>query len=128
LNPRPSEPHSWTSDNRARPSVGFPSENASNCRVRTFVVAQLALTQPLLVGVAMMIAISVSDLAPHPGFAVADRVVMAELNPNAGLLSNAPDPMPRVMQRLAALPGVTGVLSDRAGYGLVTLEAQGVGP
>jgi hypothetical protein len=80
------------------------------------------------VGVAMTIAISVGDLAPHPGSAVADRVVMAEFNPDAGLLSNAPDRISRVMQRLAALPGVTGVLSDRAGYGLVTPEAQGVGP
>jgi len=91
------------------------------------VVAQIALTQPLLVGLAVMTAVAVRGVRPQPGSAVGDRVVIAEFKPYAGTLARAADPMPSIIRRLSGLPGVMAVVPERTGLGPMTLEVAGDG-
>lgn len=96
---------------------------------RTFVVAQLALTQPLLVGVAMMMLLSLRGLGPKPGDAVADRVVLLMFRSPlqlGGSVKQVPD-VANVMRRLAAFPGVTAVIPGTAPVGPMSLASDGPG-
>ncbi len=94
---------------------------------RILVVAQIALTQPLLVALMMTISVAMRGFGPHPGSALGDRIVIAELNSYAGTLAKRADPVPGVMRRLAASPVVMAVIPQRRGYGPMTLEVASGG-
>jgi predicted permease len=106
---------------------GGPGATQRSRLQRTFVVAQLALTQPLLVGVAMMMLLSLRGLGPQPGDAVADRVIRLEFSPTQRGRAAQAGPVNDVMRRLAAFPGVTAVIPGTAGYGPMSLESDGQG-
>ena len=103
---------------------GAPGASRSRLQ-RTFVVAQIALTQPLLVGLLVMISLELRGVALRPGSAVADRVLRVESDNYPIVL--AADPMPHLMQRLAALPGVVLVIPELRGYGPMTFEVAAAG-
>lgn len=84
---------------------------------RVLVVAQIALTQPLLVGLGVVVAALVTDMrgATPPG--VAERVVEIELDTWAGRVSNAEraSRMQAVVERVAAMPGVVAAAPMQMG-------------
>jgi predicted permease len=86
---------------------------------RTFVVAQIALTQPLLIGLAMAISVTLRGFGPRPGSSIGDRVVVADFESDIRESQTATthDPIPGVMRRIASMPGVVRVLPQRTGYG-----------
>jgi predicted permease len=87
---------------------------------RTFVVAQIAIAQPLMVALAAVI-VSVADDIPSlddPG--LREQVLIAEFA--TGLKPGEPDRIPRLMERFAAVPGVVAVLPKGYGQGYATLE------
>jgi predicted permease len=96
---------------------------------RTFVVAQIALTQPLLLGLAMAISVSLRGFGTAPGSAIDDRVVIASFEGDIRELQSATtaDPIPEVMRRIASLPGVVRVLPQRTGSSGMTLQLAPVG-
>ncbi|MGH7678302.1 MAG: ABC transporter permease [Gemmatimonadaceae bacterium] len=108
---------------------GAPGATSRSRLQRAFVVAQIALTQPLLVGLMVMMSLELRGLAPQPGSAVADRLLLFESDNYPSVPGNNPDPMPHLMQRLAALPGVIGVVPELSGrYGPpTTFEVPGEG-
>jgi len=96
---------------------------------RTFVVAQIALTQPLLIALAMAISVTLHGFGPRPGSSIGDSVVLADFESDIRESQPAQthDPIPGVMRRIASLPGVVRVLPQRTGYG-GTLHLTPVGP
>jgi predicted permease len=77
---------------------------------RTFVVAQIAIAQPLMIGLAAVLAHMVGELAPKGNVTLRDRILIAQLDSYVGLTLNAPDKVPALVQRLAGLPSVSAVL------------------
>lgn len=77
---------------------------------RAFVVAQIAIAQPLMIGLAAVLAHMVGELAPKGNVTLRDRVLMAQLDSYVGFTLNAPDRIPALVQRLADLPSVSAVL------------------
>lgn len=84
---------------------------------RALVVAQIALTQPLLVGLGVVVTALVTDMrgATPPG--VAERVMEIELDTWAGRVSNAEraSRMRVVVERVAAVPGVVAAAPMQMG-------------
>ena len=80
---------------------------------RTFVVAQIALTQPLLIGLAMAISVTLRGFGPRPGSSIGDRVVLADFESDIREMTTTSDPIPGVMRRIGSLPGVVRVLPHR---------------
>lgn len=93
---------------------------------RVFVVAQIALTQPLLVGLAMMIAIVAREANRGATRTLAEHVVLAEFD-NWSAASRADNRMPAVIERLSALPGVVKVIPQVTGYRILKVEAPATG-
>ena len=88
---------------------------------RAFIVAQIALTQPLLIGLAMVIAITKAEFGQGPGDdPLADRITTIHFG--AGGESNAASPTTKqtrvrdVMDRVARLPGVERVVPEPSGF------------
>jgi predicted permease len=79
------------------------------------VVAQIALTQPLLLGMGALILEMREDLRKVPSPVYADRVldVRFNTNPRYGALDQArEDTLRRLRNRFAALPGVIGIVTQ----------------
>src|SRR6185503_16085580 len=101
---------------------------------RAFVVAQIALTQPLLVGLSVMITILSQGARDETNPNVADRAISVVFNmgsisirPGEGnplastLLQDQADRADAAMARVAALPGIVGVVRSGAGAGSLDL-------
>jgi predicted permease len=76
---------------------------------RTFVVAQIAVAQPLMValGLAMQ---SAADVTPANSNPLRERLVTLAIDTWISAVRREPDPVPGVVRRLAALPGVESVV------------------
>ena len=93
---------------------------------RAFVVAQIALTQPLLVMLAMMIAV----VAREGERGVNRRGVNRELSEHVvranfetwAAVNQGDNRLPAVMERLSALPGVVAVVPQVNGYRVLSIE------
>ena len=84
---------------------------------RALVVAQVALTQPLLVGLAVMIATMVTDMGRHAPAAAPERIVEIELDTWAGRMSDG-DRATRIaalVERVATMPGVVAAMPMQMG-------------
>lgn len=92
---------------------------------RTFVVAQTALTQPLLVMLAMTIAIVLRETQARSRN-LGEHVVRAEFDTWAAAGSGG-DRLSAVVQRLSSLPGVRAVLPQVSGYMILKLAAPSSG-
>jgi predicted permease len=77
---------------------------------RAFVVAQIAIAQPLMIGLAAVLAHMVSELEPKGNVTLRDRVLIAELDSHVGFALDGRDRIPALVRRLAALPSVSAVL------------------
>lgn len=84
---------------------------------RTFVVAEIALTQPLLIGLAVAISVALGGFGPRAGSSIADRVAVVDFESDIREQSSTPDPIPEVMRRISTMSGVLSVLPQRTGYG-----------
>lgn len=91
---------------------------ASRSRLqRALVVAQITLTQPLLVGLGVVIATMVTDMKSRPASGVAGQIAELELDLWATNLS-AEDRASRVaavVERVAAMPGVVAAMPMQMG-------------
>jgi predicted permease len=79
------------------------------------VVAQIALTQPALLGMGALILEMVADLGQLPASGLADRIldVRFNTNPRYGAMDqNREDTLRRLQTRFAALPEVVGVVAQ----------------
>jgi hypothetical protein len=105
---------------------GVLKDSSANSTVKTrlqrvFVVAQIALTQPLLVGLTMAIALVMGE-AMHIGKSkVGDFVVRADFD-NWSAAARAEKRMPALMERLSALPGVIAVIPQVNSYAIMKFE------
>ncbi|HEY6213206.1 MAG TPA: ABC transporter permease, partial [Vicinamibacterales bacterium] len=109
---------------------GVLKDSLTNATVRSrlqrvFVVAQIALTQPLLLGLAAMIAILGREGAHTPAEKLGEHVVLAHFDIWSS--ANRGDQMPSITRRLAALPGVIAVLPQISGVRNFKLEAPARG-
>jgi predicted permease len=104
---------------------------------RTLVAAQIALTQPLLLGLGVTMAIVLQDRNHAASADVADRVISVAFNlSNRNQFSDGQledllrsdaykiqaARVDSALQRVAALPGVVGIVRSRLGYSTMDLE------
>lgn len=89
---------------------------------RLFVIAQTALTQPLLVGLAMTITALAHEAGPREAARLGERIVRAEFD-TWSAASRRDNRMPAIISRISALPGVTSVIPQSGGYALWKLQA-----
>lgn len=83
---------------------------------RTFVVAQIGLTQPLLVGLAMTLTVIMREADRAGTIQLGETVVEAQFDIYGAATRADSTRMPAVIRRLAGLPGVTAVLPRTGGY------------
>lgn len=88
---------------------------------RLFVVAQTALTQPLLVGLAMTIAIVVRETGPRETKDLRERLVRAEFD-TWSPAARSENRLSAVVDRLSALPGVIKVIPQSGSYAIMKIE------
>jgi predicted permease len=94
------------------------SSNATSSRSRLqsgLVVAQIAMTQPLLLGLGALILSQVTDLQRLPAPLFADRIVQVSFNtnPRYGAMDvDREEILRRLQDRIAALPGVVAVVAQ----------------
>jgi predicted permease len=84
---------------------------------RALVVAQITLTQPLLVGLGVVIVTMATDMGSRAPSSVPDRIAEIELDTWAGRVS-APERASRIaaaVERVAAMPGVTSAMPMQMG-------------
>jgi len=89
---------------------------------RVFVVAQIAIAQPLMIGLAAVLANVAAEMAQKGDVTLRDRVLIAELDGYVGNTAQDPDRVPLLVQRLAALPSVAAVLPIGLGERWATVE------
>lgn len=84
---------------------------------RALVVAQITLTQPLLVGLGVVVLTMSTDVGGRGAPAVADRIAEVELDTWAGRVSPAERSarIDAVVERVAALPGVVAAMPMQMG-------------
>jgi len=88
----------------------------------TFVIAQIAIAQPLMVVLAAVIINIAGKIPPANVVGLRERIVVAELDAYIGSALKAPDRMPALVQRIGELPGVVSVLPVGRGQGRSALE------
>jgi hypothetical protein len=74
------------------------------------VVAQIAIAQPLMVSLGAALAFLAQDFRTSPYAALRERLIVLRIDTNSGNNFSQPDPTPRLIERLRALPGVTTVV------------------
>ena len=84
---------------------------------RALVVAQITLTQPLLVGLGVVIVTMATDMRSGPGSAVADRIVEIELDPWSGRVSDEERSarIAAAVERVRSTPGVIAAVPMETG-------------
>lgn len=101
---------------------------------RVFIVAQIALTQPLLVGVAMVIAVTLGEVGGGTQSPIADRLVRVEFGMEGGVGSRESKVarIRAVMDRVAVLPGVDAVVPQASAFDIAEFRVhasdRGEGP
>jgi predicted permease len=93
---------------------------------RVFVVAQIALTQPLLLGLAVAVAVVLREGGHGMKTSINERVVLARFDawsPTA----RANYQLPQVADRIRALPGVLAVLPKESGIRMMNIELPAAG-
>lgn len=88
---------------------------------RTFVVAQIALTQPLLVILAMMISAVLRQGASGPHRS-GEHIVRANFD-NWSVVARDENRLPAIIERTSALPGVVAVVPQVSGVRFLKLDA-----
>jgi predicted permease len=84
------------------------------------VVAQIALTQPALLGLGLIIRNMVGDLRERPATVFSDRILELSFNTNpryGAINQERADILQRLQARFAALPGVVAAVPLESGYG-----------
>ena len=89
---------------------------------RAFVVAQIAVAQPLMIGLAAVLSSAVSDLAVKGNATVREQLMIADLNSYVGFSLKEPDRIPGLVHRLSTVPGIAAVLPISDGQAGVSLE------
>ncbi len=79
---------------------------------RTFVVAQIAIAQPLMVGLAAAMASVMTDIKPLKQAALRERLLTVNFDTYSGHNATGPDRIPELVRQIATLPGVTAVLTQ----------------
>jgi predicted permease len=102
------------------------SATAKSRLQRAFVVAQMALTQPLLVGLVMSIGIVMREARHDARQSVGDFVLQAQFE-TWSAASQQENRMPSLVARYAALPGVLQVMPQVSGYMILRFEAPATG-
>jgi putative ABC transport system permease protein len=93
---------------------------------RGFIVAQIVFTQPLLVALAMLLVLVVQEQPAYARDPVAEHIVAARF----GLSGGAGSPATRerkvrdVMDRVASMPGVSGVVPNAAAFQIADLTTH----
>ena len=82
---------------------------------RTFVIAQIAIAQPLMVILAAATANVLQQVPAPRDVHQRERLMVAEFDTRIATATNAPSMVPALQQRLAAIPGVEAVVP--IGYG-----------
>jgi predicted permease len=84
---------------------------------RGLVVTQIALTQPLLVGLAALLVVAAAELLGRPSTPVLDRIVAIEFNTFAGSpsIEQQKAVMSDLRARFAGMPGVVGAVAAADG-------------
>ena len=94
---------------------------------RAFIIAQIALTQPLLVGIALVIAIVTSEVnsvqSDDPLTKRVIRVQLAIASGGVGTRDAKETRVARLMDRVAALPGVEAVVPQSAAFDIADFRA-----
>ena len=88
----------------------------------TFVVAQIAIAQPLMVILAASLASVLGSVPDVADVAHRERLLLADFNTSVSDYLKAPNKVPNVIRRVAALPGVIEVLPVGYGEGLGVAE------
>jgi predicted permease len=88
---------------------------------RFFIVAQIVLTQPLLVALAMVVGILINDFGGRVQNPLATSIVRVEFGTSGGAGSQAQKRarIAVVMQRVAQLPGVERVVPQSRGFDII---------
>src|SRR5687767_5445932 len=89
---------------------------------RVFVVAQIAIAQPLIVSLGAALAFLAQDLRASSHAALREHLIVVSLDTYSGDNFSRPDPTPRLIERLSALPGVTAVV-PRPAFGILRVSA-----
>jgi predicted permease len=81
-----------------------------------FIVAQIALTQPLLVGIALVVAVTLRETTVEAHGPLAERIIKVEFGMEGGIGSRVQkvERIRQVMERVATLPGVDAVAPQSA--------------
>jgi len=84
---------------------------------RALVVAQITLTQPLLVGLGVVVATMLTDIGARAASSMAGQIAEIELDTWAGRVSGAEreSRIAAAVQRVAAMPGVVAAMPMQAG-------------
>jgi predicted permease len=85
---------------------------------RAFVVAQIAIAQPLMVSLGAALAFLAQDLRQSPQAALRERLVVLNIDAYSGGNAARQDPTPRISERLRAIGGVTAVMPRTFNSGL----------
>ena len=93
---------------------------------RGFIIAQVALTQPMLIGVAVFVLGIASEADDVVADDLGNRVVSArfELVRGAGTAAVREQRVRELMTRVAAIAGVTAVVPDASAYAIVDASAE----
>ena len=94
----------------------------------TFVVAQIAIAQPLMVVLAATIINVASKIPSANVVALRERIVVADLDAYIASTLKTPDKTAALMRRIGELPGVVTVLPVGNGQGRSMLELPGSAP
>jgi predicted permease len=93
---------------------------------RVFIVAQIVLTQPLLVGIAMVIGVTMSELGPRVENPLNSHIVKAEFSSlgGAGTRDQKRARVAEVMKRIAEIPGVEAIVPQSRGFDVVDIRVH----
>ena len=93
---------------------------------RMFIVAQIVLTQPLLVGVAMVIGVTIEEMGPRIENPLTSRIVKAEFSSlgGAGTREQKRARIAEVMKQVAEIPGVEAIVPQSRGFDVVDVRVH----
>lgn len=94
----------------------------------TFVVAQIAIAQPLMVVLGASLASVLGSVPELADVARRERLLLADFSTSVSDYLEAPNKVPDLVRRIAALPGVVDVLPVGYGEGLGMAEAAPSSP